>query len=302
MDPASLVLPPLNCALAPILGDYYQDFSPAIDLVRSGYHGSIDERGVPLLNVPGQGEFANAVTTAQYALANMTALRRGEDRAAAIALAQLEWLVENQEQEGDLAGCWVMRHDNQKYRWLRAPWTGSLASGHAISALLRGHEMFAREEFRCAAVAAYRALHEERGRWTLFTEDGEDLWYEEYPDDVPLHVLNGHIYTLLAVLDHARVTGDRTAADRWERGWRTVRRHLEEFDTGYWSVYDLRFRELTNIHYHKNIHIPILRILASLCADSYFADVADRWERFLISRSARARQAIALRVRARLRR
>jgi len=300
IEPESLEFPPLHCSLESTLGDYYQDFHDAILIVESGYHGPMDERGIPLLTVPGQGEYANAVTTAQYALANMTAIRRGERDREARARAQLDWLVESQESGGEWAGCWLMRHDNQKYAWLRAPWTGSLATGHALSALLRGHELFGADQYRESGEAAYRGLHLERGQWTLFSGDAEDLWYEEYPAEVPLHVLNGHLYTALAVLDYARVTGDKEADERWRQAAATALRHLEQFDVGYWSIYDLRFRERANVHYHKNIHIPLLRIMARLTGEHAFSERADRWERYLSSRWSRVQLAVSLRVRARL--
>lgn len=303
IKPETLDFPPLHCSLEKTLGDYYQDFRGAITLVESGYHGPLDARGVPLLTVPGHGSFASPVTTAQYALANMTALRHGEWTREARARAQLDWLVESQETAGDWSGCWLMRHDNQKYRWLRAPWTGSLASGHALSSLLRGHELFGEERYRVSAESAYAALHANRGEDGLVREGPEDLWYEEYPAGAsPLHVLNGHLYTLLAVLDYARVTGDADADARWRRASDTALRHLDEFDIHYWSIYDLRFREPCNVHYHKNIHIPLLRVMASLTGEAGFSATADRWSRYLHSKLARPRLAVSLRVRAGLRR
>jgi heparosan-N-sulfate-glucuronate 5-epimerase len=302
IDPVALDFPPLNCSRESRLGNYYQDLSAAIAMVEGGYHGGIDKRGVPLLSVSGQGEFANAVTTAQYALANMTAVHRGNSARRDIAVAQLDWLVDNQETDGAWAGCWLMRHHNHKYRWLQAPWTGSLASGNALSALLRGAEMFADARYSSAAESAYDGLHAPRGSWTLFVEREDDLWYEEYPASRPLHVLNGHVYTLLAILDYARARDDAAAWARWERGVTTALKHLKEFDTGYWSIYDLRFREPANVHYHKNIHIPQLRILAQLTGMSEFTEVADRWERYLHSKVSRGRLAVSLRVRARLKR
>jgi len=302
IDPAALEFPPLNASRDSVLGDYYQDMTAAIALVESGYHGPVNERGIPLLALKGQGDVASVVTTAQYALANMTALRHGDRAREALARAQLDWLVENQESDEPWTGCWVMRHDDPKYPWLRAPWTGSLALGNALSALLRGHELFADGRYLAAADAAYAGLHAERGAWTLYRADGDDLWYEEYPAEQPLHVLNGHIYTLLSVLDYARASGDGGAWERWERGAATVLRHLAEFDTGYWSIYDLRFREPANVHYHKNIHLPQLRILGSLTGDQTFSRTADRWERYLASPVARLRLWAWLRIRARLKR
>ena len=297
IEPHTLDFPPLNCSLTPALGDYYQDFSEAIVLIEGGYHGGMDPHGIPLLSLTGQGDFANAITTAQYALANMTAARRGDEQRRLRAQVQLDWLVSNQEQSGEWAGCWLMRHDNPKYGWLTAPWTGALACGHSISALLRGWEMFEEESYRVSACAAYTAIHSDRGAaGRMFQEKNGALWYEEYPAEPPLHVLNGHIYTLLSVLDYARVTGDPEAERRWHRAAATALSHLHAFDLGYWSIYDLRQREPTSVHYHKNIHIPQLRILAALTGQKEFSLIAERWERFLHSPLAPVRLAVALRL------
>lgn len=297
IKPETLELPPLACTLAPELGDYYQDFSAAIALVESGYHGGFDERGVPVVDVPGGGSGTNAVTVAQYALANMTVFRRGDRDRGYLAAVQLDWLVENQEQSGAWSGCWLTRHDDPKYAWLKAPWTSALTSGNAISALLRGAELLGHERYRAAAEAGYAGLHEAHHEGHLYVDDGTDLWYEEYPADPPLHVLNGHIYTLLAVTDYARVSGDAVAEKRWRRAAETVLRSLDAFDIGYWSVYDLRFREPVSVHYQKNIHVPQLRILAALTGETRFAETADRWERQLESRVGKLRWAVGLRVR-----
>ena len=293
--PETLRFPPLECSLGPTLGDYYQDFSAAVQLVESGYHGGLDSDGVPLVG-HGKDAYYNAVTTAQYALANMTALRRGDERRADLARVQLDWLLDSQEPSGELAGCWVTRRDNDKYPWLRAPWTSALASGTAISALLRGFELLGDDRYRVAAASAYRALHVPRTSMTLYAERGEELWYEEYPAEPPLHVLNGHAYTLLGVLDHARVTGDSEADARWRRAAATLLAHLDEFDLGYWSAYDLVSREPVSLHYQKNIHVPQLRILAALTGEQGFAATADRWERYTGSILCRIRWQVALRA------
>ena len=296
IKPETLDFPPLHCATDPTLGDYYQDLSHAITLIESNYYvgkgrycGGCDSRGIPMVEIDGQGAFPLAVTTAQYALANITAFRRGDGERGPRARNQLDWLVGTQEREGDWAGCWLIRYDNPKYGWLRTPWTGALSSGNAISALLRGWELFGQEDYRASAEAAYSALHTHREHGQLFDEARGELWYEEYPANPAIHVLNGHIYTLLGVLDYARVSGDSQAEQRWRRAAATALAHLDEFDLGYWSAYDMRWREPAGVHYQKNVHVPQLRILARLTEDERFAVVADRWERYLESRLCRAR-------------
>jgi D-glucuronyl C5-epimerase C-terminus len=287
-------LPALHCSLDPMLGDYYQEMYPALHLVESGYHGGMDPDGVPLVRYGDQGSFHNAVITSQYALANMIAIGRGEAARATVTRVLLDWLVTAQATSGRLAGAWVMEHDNAKYPWLRSPWTSAMASGNSISALLRGWQLFGDARYRSAAEAAYVALHEPRTEMAIF--DGDDLWYEEYPGDPPLHVLNGHIYTLLGVVDWARVTGDTEADARWRRAVATTLAHLDGFDLGFWSAYDLRWREPVSLHYQRNVHVPQLRILAALTGEQRFTAVADRWERQFSSLASRMRWHAALRI------
>jgi hypothetical protein len=297
LRPESFDLAPLNVSLAPVLGDYYQDLSPALAFVESGHYGaSLDDAGVPLARFGDQGVFHNAVITAQYALANLIALTRGDDRRRDRAQAQLEWLVASQQTSGELAGCWLMEYDNEKYPWLRAPWTSALASGTSISALLRGWETFGDDRYRAAATTAYEALHRPGAGLTLNSPDTRELWYEEYPAEPPLHVLNGHAYALLGVVDHARVTGDLEAEERWRLAAATLLSHLAQFDLGYWSAYDLRSHEPASLHYQKNIHVPLLRILATLTGESGFTAAADRWANQFRSRTSRVRWHVALRL------
>jgi hypothetical protein len=297
IKPETLDFPPLHCSLDRELGDYYQDFSAAIQLVESGYHGSVDADGLPTLKLE-SGTFHNPISISQYALANMTALRRGDASREARARTQLDWLVRAQCRDGEWAGCWVMDHDDPKYPWLRTPWSSALTSGNALSALLRGWQLFDEPAYGEAGRLAYEGLHGSRDQ-RLFEEDGSELWYEEYPGTPPLHVLNGHVYCLFGVADYARATGDATAEARWRRAAETARARLPEFDLGYWSAYDLRWREPVTLHYQKNIHIPQMRILAALTGEPEFTAVADRWERYWNSRLSRLRWFIGVRVHAR---
>jgi hypothetical protein len=297
ISPASLDFPPLDCRLDHNLGDYYQDFAPAIRLVEAGYHGDVDPSGVPLQRLRGNRNVYNATVVAQYALANIIAYRRGARERLATARIQLEWLVSAQERTDEFAGCWLMRYDDANHPWLKAPWTSAITSGTAISALLRGAELFGDGRYRAAALAAYRSMHIARPQMALCLERGADLWYEEYPAVPPLHVLNGHAYALLGVADYARVTRDPEADARWRRAAVTLLSHIEEFDLGYWSAYDLRSREPVSVHYQKNIHVPLLRILATLVQDAGFATVADRWEQYTSRIRSRIRFHAELRLR-----
>lgn len=299
IKPESLDFPMLHCSLDRRLGDYYQDFTGALRLVEQGYHGSVDAGGVPLAR---GADVGNAITIAQYGLANMTAMLRGDVRRRELARAQADWLVASQELAGEWAGCWMMGADNEKYVWLRTPWTSALASGNALSMLLRAAEQFDDPRYATAAKLAYEGLHRPRTTMQLVEEEGNELWYEEYPATPPVRVLNGHVYCLLGVLDYARVSGDPVADERWRRAAGTALRHLPRYDLGYWSAYDLRWREPATMHYQRNIHVPLLRVLAEMTGEREFDVVADRWERYFNSRTSRLLWQVAVRVHPRIKR
>jgi heparosan-N-sulfate-glucuronate 5-epimerase len=288
---------PLHCSLEKPLGEYYQDFVPALQIVESGYHGTLDADGVPRVAYHGQGEFYNAITIAQYALANASAVIRGDSSRTGRLRVLCDWLATHQAVGEEGRGLWMMPFDNPKYPWLRGGWTSALAQGQGVSALLRGAELLTDDRYRDAARRAYDALHVRGRQPPMVYETSDELWYEEYPATPPLHVLNGHVYALFGILDVARALGDETARGQWYKGVRTVAARLQEFDLGYWSSYDLRTREPVDLHYHKNIHIPQLRILAALGGGAAFEDCALRWERYEASPSARIRLASLTRLR-----
>lgn len=289
--------PPLDVGTGGELKRFYQDFGPAVALVESGHHGPLDERGVPLVRYP-EGVLAfNPITAAQYALGLHTLVLQGDAARQDRLRVVLDRLVEAQTDAGPRTGFWELRFQNPKYPSLRNPWVSALAQGNAISALLRGWQLFGDDGYRRAAEAGNRALHGQgAGSPPPCLESDTALWYEEYPHGRPLHVLNGHVYALLGVLDHARDSGDPESERRWRAAAATTLGALPGYDTGYWSRYDLRSGELVDRHYHRNIHIPQLRILAALTGDEGFEHMADRWEGYLNSPLCHLRRNVTMRT------
>ena len=178
--------------------------------------------------------------------------------------------------------------------------------GNIVSALLRGWQFFGEDCWHDLAGSAFSAMGIRLSEGGVCVREpnpaGEDLWFEEYPMTPPCHVLNGYIYALWGVLDWARATGDATAWMWWKQGGDTLKRRLPEFDCGYWSLYDLRFRELVSRYYQDNIHVPQMQAMYALTGDPVFDKYARRWAAQSQSLLCRVRWAVMLRVNARLRR
>jgi heparosan-N-sulfate-glucuronate 5-epimerase len=273
-DPALFTLPG---------GGYYLDMRPAIRLVESGYHGPRDEAGVPLTRYESGTDHYNAGTIAQYALAlyeqALTVGRSPElDRKLQ---AQLSTLIRIVEGSGDWRGFYLCHWNSKKYPELRAPWASALSQGVAMSALLRGYRLFGDESMLRTAEACLNAFDrplEEGG--VRFIDPCGHVWFEEYPTNPPLHVLNGFIFALWGVLDYAKVTDSQKAWKWWSAGSETLKAHIADFDCGYWSVYDLRYRELVSIYYQLNIHVPQLEAMHLLTGEDAFKRYSERWSRF----------------------
>jgi heparosan-N-sulfate-glucuronate 5-epimerase len=283
IDAWAISFPPDDVRTDAPLGGFYQDFTAALDLVHGGVHGPMDVDGRPMTVSGGAAPCYNAIIIAQYALACVSKARSGDRESRERLRVQADWLVAQQEKRGRDRGFWLQRFDNQKYAALRAPWVSALAQGNALSALLRAGEILENEAYLAAAQLGFEGLRRTTVEGGVLWEAGADLWLEEYPLEPPGHVLNGAIYALWGVLDLARATGEAEAWRIWHQGAATIARHLEAFDTGFWSRYELATPELVSVHYHKNIHIPQLDVMHRLTAEPTFRDVARRWRRYLRS-------------------
>jgi hypothetical protein len=279
------------------LGRYYLDLRPVIPVVESGYHGPLDEQGVPLTRVgPGRPVYST-VTIAQYALALHDASMDLTDTGLQQRLLiQLEAIRAHVEADGAWRGFSVHRWDNAKYGSLRAPWVSALSQGNGISALLRGFQRSGDKGQLQTAESMFAAMERDLRDGGVRTSDRcGHLWFEEYPSDPPLHVLNGFVFALFGVLDFARATGERKGWQWWEAGIETLKAHLADFDCGYWSAYDLRYRELTSLHYQLNIHVPQLEAMHALTGLDIFRRYAERWRQQVHAPWSRARWWLGLR-------
>jgi heparosan-N-sulfate-glucuronate 5-epimerase len=281
------------------LGAYYLDLRPVIPLIESGYHGRLDSSGVPLTEVtPGGQQVYNTITIAQYALALHDELAAGPSRGdlEGRLQTQLDALLAHMDRDGPLRGFAVHRWDNAKYREVRSPWVSAMAQGNGLSALLRGYQRLGVDRYLEGAHDLFEAMQRpvESGGVSYRDPCGH-LWLEEYPTRPPTRVLNGFIFALWGALDYARATGSAEAWGMWKQGLDTLRAHLQEFDAGFWSVYDLRYRELVSRHYHLNIHVPQLQVMHTLTGEDLYRHFAARWVRFGASPWRRALWWCALR-------
>jgi hypothetical protein len=71
-----------------------------------------------------------------------------------------------------------------------------------------------------------------------FTDESGDLWFEEYIVSPPTHILNGFIWAAWGVYDYFLATGSRDAVNLFASAVETLRKNLNRYDLGFWSLYE----------------------------------------------------------------
>jgi hypothetical protein len=283
------------------LGEYYMLFREKAD-----YAGHYDAAGIPMLDYHGAiGLQYNPIAIAQWGLANYNRFCETNDEVRwRRTLKAADWLAANLEQNAH--GLWVWNHHfDWEYRdTLKAPWYSGLAQAQGVSLLLRVHAHTHTEDEKYqyqypyqrsaekAFVALTRPIAEGGALYEDLSEDNEkNLWIEEYLVDPPTHILNGFMWALWGVFDYWLARADASAREIFDRGVETLIRNLDQYDTGYWSLYEqsgTRLKMLASPFYHQ-LHIVQLRVMSKLTGDARFTAVAERWEGYAQRRRNRTR-------------
>jgi len=271
------------------LGEYYMLFAGKAD-----YQGAYDANGIPQLDYHGRiGLQYNPIAIAQYGLGNYNLWRRTSDpdRRRKFFLAA-DWLCSTLEANQKGLPVWNHNFDWEYRETLKAPWYSALAQGQGISLLVRAHKESGDQHYVEAARCAFAAFQVPTANGGVaFTDESGDLWFEEYIVSPPTHILNGFIWALWGIRDYYLATLHPAAQDLFSRGVRTLLHNLDRYDLGFWSLYEqsgTRLPMVASSFYHQ-LHIVQLRVMHRLTREALFADIADRWERYIERRKNRMR-------------
>src|SRR3954454_2513706 len=271
------------------LGEYYMGFAE-----KAQYSGPFDPSGIPLLDYRGHiGVQYNPIAIAQYGLGNYNLWRRTGDPAHRKKFFLVaDWLREHLETNAKGLSVWNHHFDWEYRDMLKAPWYSGLAQGQGISVLVRAHKESGDAAYLEAANRAFASFQRPIANGGVaFTDECGDLWFEEYIVSPPTHILNGFIWALWGVHDYFLATYDSSAQQLFARGVRTLLHNLDRYDLGFWSLYEqsgTRLRMVASPFYH-HLHVVQLRVMHRLTGEGKCADVADRWESYMRSRSKRTR-------------
>lgn len=162
-----------------------------------------------------------------------------------------------------------------------APWYSGMAQGQFLSAYIRMYEQ--------TNDPAYLSISKEILRsYTLLKGDGHDpwmscvdkngnLWFEEYPRDLPSFTLNGMIFAIYGLYDFYRITKDEEALKLLNASLTTIKVNIHKFrNVEDVSWYCLKHHNYNgkNPSYHK-VHIDQLNMLFKMTGDAFFKTMAD---------------------------
>ena len=265
-------------SLGPELGAYYIDMRPAkVHYLENLYGGGFDARGVPMVLGP-QGPYYSPVNIAQYGFMLHADWLEGNSAETMAMLESCLAVLEELKTENGSHAVWWHDHYAESYG-IAPPWASAMAQGELISLYLRLWQALDRPSLLDTARKAYRFMQlpvEQSG--VRRRDEHGNLWLEEFPSREPSFVLNGFIYALLGLVDLHRVTGDEEVKRDIDECISTLVSRLPDFDTGYWSNYDLQKRELVRYYYQKNVHVPQLAVLEQLTGNAVFGYYRQRWE------------------------
>lgn len=282
---AALGLRDLRAAAYPVLPESSPDGRGAYPLdLRSAAASCQPGAGGVVMATTQQGRsYHHPVSASLYALARHT--EAGAMRAAPGAaefLAQAHHLRRLQDHNGG----WRYPVPVNRYR-VAPGWYSAMAQGLAASVLIRAYDMAGDQSYLDAAGAAVTLLVKpvSAGGCADYDRLGRPF-LEECPSEPPSHILNGAIFALIGLAEHERRLGgghSRPAAER-------LAAQQQDYDTGYWSRYDLRFPAPATRAYHT-LHISLLEVAERLLPGYGFSRTAARWRSYLRRPGCRLRAA-----------
>lgn len=261
------------------LGVYYIDMRNAeVHYTQNIYGGKFDENGVPMCS--GQkGLYYSPVNIAQYGFILHAKWLEDKNPLTLKKMTNCIAVLDSLKQETVNGMAWYNDFDSVQYN-IRAPWVSSMALGEIISFYLRVYQINQDENLLKTANKTYQflKLDVKEGGVRRHDEYG-NLWFEEYPSTPPSYVLNGYIYTIFGLYDLYRVTKNAEVYNDILTCIQTLENRLNEFDSGFWSYYDLQKKELVRYYYQKNVHVPQLEVLFILTQKKVFEKYKKKWKR-----------------------
>ncbi|MEN9441386.1 MAG: hypothetical protein RLZ33_1463 [Bacteroidota bacterium] len=258
------------------LGGYYLDMSEAFLQYESGIFGDFDKNGVPMVGWGAKASYSS-VNIAQYGfiihdfwLKN----RRPDYLDVMKACLSILTTLEIKEEKGIF---FRETHESDRYN-LPKNWVSAMAQGECLSFYLRMFQILQDDSIlqKCHLIFNTMMVPVSENGVKTTDENGYN-WLEEYPSTPSSYVLNGFIYAVFGIQDYFRITKSEIAKTELNHYFKTLEDNIEKFDAGFWSYYDLQYKELVKFYYQKNVHAPQMEALYKLTGSTKFNNLHKKW-------------------------
>lgn len=266
---------PGRCCRAGELAGYWNDLTGKVSP-----NTLLDDNGVPLSVIAGGRKVNFPIAVFQYALGryDLSLLEpEGAEEHLAALKACADWALASQRADGSWDAFGPI--GSSKYT------VSSMAQGEGCSMLLRAHRALSDDRYLEAALDAARFMLADVADGGTAIREGGGLFLEEYPQQPRRSVMNGWVFSLFGLYDASLADG--SFREPFSLSSQTLANHLDDYDSGYWSLYDLE-RRIASPAYHT-LHIAQLRAMAELAGDDRFSDKAERFEGYAAKRVNRIR-------------
>ena len=232
---------------------YYNDFTNKI------LKGGLADDELPKTEMPNGETIDFSIAIFQYGLgAYDLYLENNDEKYYNIFLNAVNWATKNQKNNGG----WVTFKENEN------PYS-AMAQGEGVSLLLRAYKKTNNKKYFDLAKNAidFMLVDINNNGCTLY--DNDDIFLKEYPNK-PV-VLNGWIFSLFGLYDYCLVSKDKKTKDFLNKTINTLKKYMDKYDNGYWSMYDLG-NKIASPFYHS-LHIELLNALADLTDMEIFFNI-----------------------------
>lgn len=264
------------------LGRYF------IDLSRKYLRGPIlDRDGVPLCE-----GYYHPVYISQYALGAFDYyLTTGNKEAKKAFLTCAAWLRDNLVKHNGFF-YWEYTFENDFPGGLyKNPWFSAMAQGQGVSVLLRAFCETRQQEYLSAAQKAIEPIFHDLSEGGISVVKQDDYVFpQEYPT-IPISsdVLNGAIFTYFGVYEYHKVTEEPRAKQFCDRIIKTFLSVIDEYDTGYWSLYSRWPKKNLATPSYNSLHVAQLRALYLITGEEKFLEYSRKFESYQGNWTNRAR-------------
>ena len=252
------------------LTKYYYQFTRT-DL----YPVQFDSHGIPHVYLPDVGHICHPITIANWGLHLYNCYIESHNESTLDRAINLtSWLIKNHKE-----GIWFINFPNNFYK-INPPWPSAMVQGQAIGLLSRIGALLKRKDCLKIATLALKPFSKSVTEGGVLVKTKYGDFYEEYPSTPPSLVLNGFIFSLFGLHDLGNLHNIETAKQLYLNGLNCLKNIIDQYDTGFWTRYDLYpIKRHASQEYHK-LHISLLKSLLSIVNEPRFTFTAKRWQKY----------------------